>query len=400
MLASACLRILLDLSDDKMAKLDAIGRLVSKVADSFLCSRWPAPKRYSILTPYSFVLTDPCASEIDVGRLEQMAAELKLKLFGDSPTGDVTLLLHEGDEVDTARLAAMDQASLKRLLSDPSRVKAAGGRMLVMSTAEAGGGKMRWQPIEDCNRFQLRTVGASRTVFQGVYLPIGERFVGSAVLSTPDTEPGDFSIFDNDDRLPGERAEAFDLASIDAAAETLVGRPLNGVLFVPVSFSSVTRAAARDAYLGAFRALPRTRRSQLIALVYGVPLMPSERSFAALKAMLDPVFGEIELQVASPGFDVDRIPPGSINTLTLRLPSADPILRGMALRRFLENKPAFKRRQIRPAITNVRDREDIRACANQPIVYFSGPAICAPMLRPIRPQVIGPRHLPLPAEAA
>ena len=51
MAASACLRILLDLSDDKLAKLDALGPFVSKIAAAFLESRWPFPKRHAALTP-------------------------------------------------------------------------------------------------------------------------------------------------------------------------------------------------------------------------------------------------------------------------------------------------------------------------------------------------------------
>ena len=68
MSASACLRITLGLSDDKLAKLEALGPLVAKVTSAFLETRWAWPKRHAAINPFSFMLTDPKSHELDVAQ--------------------------------------------------------------------------------------------------------------------------------------------------------------------------------------------------------------------------------------------------------------------------------------------------------------------------------------------
>ena len=385
MAASACLRILLDLSDDKLAKLDALGPFVSKIAAAFLESRWPFPKRHAALTPYSFMLTDPHADQVDASQLERMAADLKARLFGDAAAGDVTLLMHDGDDAATARFATMDHAVLKKIARDPAQPVSFGGRLMSISTLDPPEAAGRWAAIDLSVRPREAGVGAGPggVMFQGVYFTVGECFVGSGVCATPENAVMPFSVFGSAAQMPGEKATAFDLACLAAATRQLGAGAFSGALFVPVSFTSITRAATQGPYLEAFARLPQDKRAQLIAVVYDAPRLPQQHAFGLLRDTLGPYFSQLDLQIADAGFDVDLIPAGTINTLTFRLPDATDVVRATALRRFLEKKPAFKRRELRPAVTNVRGVDELPMCLRQPLTYASGPAICAPMRKPV-----------------
>ena len=394
--ASACLRILLDLSDEKLARLDALGPLVIKVTNTFLGSYWAPPKRYAVLTPYSFMLTDPKADELDVERLERLAAELKQRLFGASDAGEVTLLLHDGDEAATARLVTIDHQSLRRATRDLSQPLPFNGRLLRLSTAD-GGGYLSWERIDDDPAPSAlgRRIGAPR--FHGVYFKVSQCFVGSGVSAPAPSSGAQFNLFGDADQLPGEDAIEFDMACLKVAARHLSGRAWSGALFLPVSFSAVMRPATRETYANGFAALPRDKRHQLVAAVYDVPRLPARHNFVQLRDLLDPHFSQIDLQINDPGFDLDMAPTGAVNTVTLRLPDGNEMVRAQAIKRFAERRASFKRLQISAAYTNVCTRAELIECLKQPISYVSGFAVCAPQRRPVGSLNCEPASLPLMA---
>ena len=382
--ASACLRILLDLSDEKLAKLDALGPLVTKVTRAFLEGRWPAPRRYTTLTPYSFMLTDPNADALDIARLEKLAAELQTRLFGSSEAGDVTLLLHNGDDEATARFVTMDHATLKKVTQEPGQAAPFSGKLLKISTAASADTSLGWEAIE----FKGARIpdssgpGWPAAVFHGVYYRVSQGFVGSGVSAIMPSGM-DYNLFGGADQLPGENAIDFDMRCIDVAAARLAGPPMTGALFMPVCFSAVMRPATREIYEAGLQKLPPEKRFQLVAVVYDVPRLPARHTYSHLHDLLDPHFAQLDLQISDPGFDLELVPAGAINTVTLRLPEGGEMVRSAAIRRFFEKRPIFKRQNVGAAFTNVRTKAELEACLRPPIAYVSGRGVCSPLTQPV-----------------
>lgn len=400
MAASACLRILLDLTADKLARLDALGPLVTKVTEAFLSSRWVLPKRHVVLTPYSFMLTDPLAEQLDVARLERLATELKVRLFGGSEAGEVTLLLHDGDEKATALFATIDQAYLKKAAKDSEGPLPFSGRLMTISTAADMPSSPDWRAINcvsgpDSGQGQ----GGARPdrVFHGIYHRINQCFVGSGVDAAVAPSGIEFSVFGAANQLPGDSAIEFDTACVRAAAKQLAKAPWSGALFVPVCFSAAARPATREAYEAAFQSLPADKRHQLVAVVYDVPRLPPRHVFVHLQDLVGPRFSQIDLQISDPGFDLDLAPSGVVNIVTLRLPEGDDMIRLAAIRRFLERKSSFKRLNIAAAFANVRTCGELEACLKAPTTYVSGEAVCGAQQLPIGNLPADPDHLPLVA---
>ena len=396
MSASACLRILLDLSDEKLAKLDALGSLVTKVTKALLEGRWTAPRRYVTLTPYSFILTDPTTDALDGAKLGHLASELQLGLFGTSETADVTLLLHDGDDEATARFATMDHASLKKVTKDLSQPLPFTGTLMRISTSENESSDMGWRRI-DLRDGQLAESDAAAkpdAMFHGIYFRVSQCFVGSGVSATLPSG-ADYSLFGGADQLPGQNAMAFDMKCLEIAAARLAGPPLNGALFLPVSFSAVTRPATRALYEQGLQQLPVDKKFQLVATIYDVPRLAARHTFAHLHDLLDPYFAQLDLQISDPEFDLDLVPPGAINTVTLRLPDGHDVVRTVAIRRFFEKRPAFKRQNIAAAVTNVRTKAELQACLRPPIAYVSGRSVCGPLTQPVGNLAREENRLPL-----
>lgn len=401
MSASVCLRILLDLSEEKLAKLDALGPVVAKVTSAFLETCWSWPDRYSLLTPFSFLLTEPGATEVNVERLTKLAFELQVKLFGDSHAGDVILLLLDGSELDTARFVQMDHASLKRATQEPMGPTPFGGRLMKMSTAAGASQNMHWRklelerPPEAPAPVSAVPIGEPATVFSGLYALEPRGFIGSLIASTPASAPAAYSLVDGADQLPGDNAEAFDMASIEAAARVLERGSIDGMLFLPVSFSSLMRRSKRELYAGAFKSLPPGFQAQLGAAIYDVPRSLVFNAVTQLNAALSPFFSHLDIQISDPAFEVDQIPSGVITSATFRLPEGDERGRLAALRRLADRREVFERRLIRTGVTQVRTRTELQACLRLRVDFLSGWGVCGPMSEPLARLAWDPLSLPL-----
>ena len=400
--ASACLRILLNLSDEQFARLDALGPLVSKVTGAFLESRWSWPKRYAVVTPFSFMLTDPKAAEVDVVRLERLAEELQLKLFGTSTGGDVLLVLHDGDEADTAQFVSMDHATLKQAIEAPTGVSPFGGRMLQLSAETDFSNGLQWKmlqsPPEAANASEEPAAGS--TLYRGIYCPPRQVFAADSVASTPLTARSHLSLIDSAEELPGAAAEEFDIASITAGAWMLEESGFSGVIYLPVCYSSLIRKTVRANYEDFFARFLQGRKKRLGVTIYDAPRSPGFQAFAQFQATLAPYFTYIDMQVSDPGFEIDHVPAGIVTSVTLRLPDAEPRVRLAAMKRIIERRDAYKRRQIWPSITNLRTHAEVGACVRERMPFISGPAVCNPLLKPLGITPFSPDRLPLTSPPA
>lgn len=399
--ASVCLRILLDLSDDKLARLDALGPLVTKVTSTFLETCWSWPDRYSILTPFSFLLTEPSATEVNVARLEKLASELQVKLFGRSDAGDVILLLLDGTELDTARFVQLDHASLKRATQEPLKPTPFGGRLMKISTVAGAPAGLHWRklelekPVAAPEPVAALSPDEPVTVFHGLYSTALQSFIGSVIATTPARSAAAYSLVDGADHLPTEQAATFDLTCIEAACRTLDQASFDGMLVLPVSFSSLMRRSSREIYSAGFKRLPPERRPQMAVVVYDAPRSLVFNAATQMHAALSPYFTHLDLQISDPGFEVDQIPPGMVNSVTLRLPEADERGRLTVMRRFMERGDLFERRGIGLGLTHVRTRIELQACLRLGTPFVSGWAVCGPMSEPIGRLPYEPLRLPL-----
>jgi hypothetical protein len=406
MSVSACLRILLDIDEGKIARLDAMGPLVARVADAFLVVRWPPPKRFLVLTPYSFLLTDPEADALDAAALNSMAAELKANLFGESPAGDVTVLLHRGDEEETARFAAMDHAALKQLLELGQGAAGFGGRLHMLTTTRHRDipeeGPADWRPIDFGGQRRTPARGAWSPAFQPIYEVRLQSVWGNGLAATAPGALAATSVFEGPRALPDENEVMdFDLACLGAAVQRLEAPGFNGgILYVPIAFASITRASNREAYRAAFQILPPGRRSQLAAVLYAVPRIPPPRAIAEIRPMLGGHFTHVEIQIDDAGFDIEQFPNGVVQAASLRLPKASAVARGQEIRRFLANNAIYARKNVQMGFTNVVDRNELARCMSKEISYVSGPAVGGLTPTPSETRPYPAPRLPVPVSIA
>ncbi len=399
--ASACLRIVLDVSDETYAKLDALGPLVAKVTSAFLESRWSWPKRHALLTPFSFILTDPKATELDVARLESLAEELQLKLFGTSTFGgEVSLVLHDGDEADTALFLQMDHASLRSATREPLQPTPFGGRILKISATPGAPPGLYWRTLERAPLAQATVLpkgakgGALHVSFRGIYCPPRQAFVGNAITVGSSAAEFPYSVVDGTDQMPHDHAEEYDLACLDAGARLLESR-VPGLMYLPICFTSLMRRSTRAIYEQQIGALPVAHRHQLVAAIYEIPRAPNFQHLRQIRDVLSRHFAVIDLQVDDAGFEIDFLPPEIAESVTFRLPEGDERQRMAALNRFLGRRDAFKRRRVWPALTNIRTRAELKACLAGRTPFITGHGVCGPVSAPIATAAYDPERLPM-----
>jgi len=171
------------------------------------------------------------------------------------------------------------------------------------------------------------------------------------------------------------------------------------VLYLPICFSSLMRKSARDFYEQLLQTLPASRRSQLAACVYDVPRAPSFWALSQTRDLLTSHFSSIDLQVEDPGFEIESLPPGSVASVTFRLPAGEERSRLNAIRQFMKQREVFKRHNIWPAITNVATSAELRLCLMERAPFLTGRAVCGPLLQPVGGRPCGIEALPFKVAA-
>ena len=415
MAAVACLRVLAD--DASLARAEGLVEVVAKLSGAFLETRWIWPRRYGRVGPSAFLLADPRALEFDADELRHLARELQVKLFGVEEAGEVSLLLFEGEQAEIMRFATCETEALKAALeADPDapllngrirRVTGAGVETVAHSgdpesiAPHAGLAEPAVTPEELLERIQRgdppadAPAAASPTAgYHAVYYTPRQNVIGSAVSDARLGASSLRGVFGNAGHLQGEAARLYDARCVEASQPVLAGS-FSGLLFFPISFSSIVHRPSRELYLPLLGLLPPGRRSQLAAAVYDVPRDPSFTAVAQLTAFLRTYFSFIDLQVTDPGFRVEKLAAGVVNSVTLTITEMDQKARLASVRRFMDNRDNYKRQKIWPSLSHIRTKTELDFCLTQHAPFLSGPAVSNLLEAPADAISLAPSELPV-----
>jgi len=404
--AVACLRV--DVSAYRGAMtVAALEQLVHKFASAYLETRWSWPRRFAPLTDVSFLLTDPRSDELDVRELRRLSDELQRHLFGAGDEGAVALLVFEGSHAAVTAFAAMDARHVARAVEDPTLLPAGGRltRILPESSRPAepepaalAPEAVGWASAPISLRRQLTEPPPPPPPawegVQGVYFVPRQVFFGDVVMYVPQNTRNHLSLVDGGEHMPKDAA-AFDRACMGIATRLLEDRGRGALIYLPTSFTSLSRPSQREAYVELFAELPMARRTELAATVYDVPRDPAFASLRQVRALLESHVSVIDLRITDPGFEIEKLPSEFVSSVTLSLPDGDAHVRLSAMRRFAERMAHYKQRRIWPAVTNVRRRSELEAAARLRIPFLTGPGICSPVPSPVGGRAMSFGKLPM-----
>jgi hypothetical protein len=421
--AMACLRVSI-LTPPGGQKAEDLQALVAKVINAFLQSRWEWPRQFEQMTPYAFVLTDPRAERMDTRGLKALAEELQLKLFGSEGEGEVSLLLFEGSDVEVHRFARLSVTDIDRMLAGEAmtppfegsidRISAGLAREECFARAEAASDRLApsapppsaadFLDLDDLSFDPPERTPPPRTpakyehVYAGLYMTLTQSFVGSLALCR--RQRRDKYLYPDlsaSEPLPGFAAEAFDEGCVESALAALE-QDAAGLLFVPLSFSSLVRPTGRRAYARFLCHLPAEQRDRLGAAIYDTPRAPSYFALSAIRRFLDPFFGELNLQVRDPAFEVEKLAPEIVHSVTLALPAdREPAERLAAIRRFMQKKDVYKKKRIWPGVSPVVNRVELDACLGLRTPMIGGAAVAELQPRPVGARGVDAESLPFRA---
>jgi hypothetical protein len=416
--AMACLRVSIHGMPEGQNAPD-LQVLVAKLINAFLETRWQFPRRFEQMTPYAFVLSDPKAAKMDRRALKALAAELQLKLFGADGDGDgeVSLLVFEGSDVEVHRFARLPGEDVDRFMDgealDPpfegraDRISAARKRegradnpvRAAIDKARAPGpdvfGDLEFgpspQPAPPPPQPHQRTLDP---LFSALYMTGSQSFVGNVVLCR---RPGSLRTPSLIGPTPIAEitAEAFDEGCVDSAVWALSRGAAGGLLFVPLSFSSLVRPAGRRTYARFLCHLPAEHKARLGAAIYDTPRDPSFFALSTIRRFLEAFVGEINLHVTDPDFEIAKLQPGAVSSVTLVLPDREPKVRIAAVRRFLESREVYKNKRVWPGVGPVADAAELEACLTLRAPVVSGPAVAKATATPVASRKFELDRLPL-----
>ena len=382
MTAIACLKIFVG-EELRFADSETMAGLVAKVAGAYLETTWVWPRRHGLVAPFSFVLADPRATRLDARELQKLAADLQTKLFGDRGAGDITLLMFEGDQSDVMRFAGTHAEALRALISgtdDGTFV----GRVCkitpegVTSLLPPGGPVEGVPPVEELAAIEpeppmggiagLLDVPTPTTGWWGIYYLPKERFVGSGIDWRGAWEGEHFGVVEDVD------VATRDLTCLASAGAALTGGP-KGYMFLPFSFSSMVKPSMREIYRPQLELLPRMARPRLAANVYDVPREPSFGAISQIRAFLQPHFSLIDLHIKDPGFRIESLPAGSVNSVTLVLEGQDERARLAMISRFFKDPDAYRGKRVWQGVAGVASARELDLCRRLRAPFLSGPMV-------------------------
>ena len=392
MTAIACLKVFVG-DELRFADNDTMAALVGKVAGAYLETTWLWPRRYGLVASFSFVLADPRATQLDARELQALSRDLQHKLFGEKGEGDIVLLMFEGDQTDVMRFAGLHGAELKALLKgedDGSIV----GRVCRITPTEVSSVVPQGGPV--CGAPTMEELAAlappeqdagppARVGYRGVYHGPRQVFIGSVAVWRQARVSAAFGL--TPARVEADRPED-DVRALAAAEQALAAVPV-GVIFFPISFSTMVKPRARAELLTHLEALPLGSRARLAAAVYDTPRAPSFSALSQVKRALDPFFSRLDLRVTDPAFQIEELPGDLASSVTLVLPQADEPTRLAAVNRFLRDASIYRRKQVWQGITDVRTRHELNHCIEHHAPFVTGPAVTDLLEKPV-----GATHLP------
>ena len=420
MAAVACLRVMADeAAHDRPADMAGV---VAKLTSAFLDTRWIWPRRHGRVGVSAFLLADPRALEFDAAELRALASELQVKLFGVEGAGEVSLLLFEGGQEEIMRFASLSAAGLQAALDGAPGEPPLNGRIRRVTAdgiepvthagdpdAPALADDDHHHAVSQALLEQLRqddpeTAAASSSQpptagFHAVYYAPRQNVIGSAVSDGRLGASSLRGVFGNAGHIQGEAARHYDAHCLDVAMPVLSGAGFGGLLFLPLSFSSLVHRPTRELYLPMLARLPAQRRGQLAASVYDVPRDPSFAAMSQLTTFLKQYFSFIDLGVIDPGFRVEKMAASIVNSVTFLITETDQKARLASVRRFMDNRENYKRQKIWPAISHIRSRAELDFCMAQRAPFLSGPAVSDLLDAPADASALAPDALPLRREA-
>ena len=394
MTAIACLKVFVG-DELRFADNDTMAALVGKVAGAYLETTWLWPRRYGLIAPFSFALADPRATKLDARELQSLARDLQFKLFGDKGEGDIALLMFEGDQSDVMRFAGIHGAQLKALLNGEDD-GAFAGRICritpteISSVVPEGGSVCGAPPMEELALIE-QAVAPARIGYRGVYHTAREVFIGSVAVWRQAGESDSFGV--SPLRADAERPED-DIPTLKAGRAALASLEA-GVMFFPISFSTIIKPSARAELLPHLETLPRALRGRLAVGVYDTPRAPSFSALSQVKRFLDPFFGRLDLRVSDPAFQIDDLPADLASSVTLVLPQASEKVRLAAVTRFMREGPAYRRKHVWQGLADVRTRRELNHCIDQEAPFLTGAAVTDLLEVPVGSASLPSLHLPM-----
>lgn len=399
MTAIACLKVFVG-DELRFADNETMAALVGKVAGAYLETTWLWPRRYGLVASFSFVLADPRATQLDARELQALARDLQFKLFGEKGEGDIALLMFEGDQTDVMRFAGIGAAQLKALLNgedDGSLV----GRICritpteVTSVTPKGGPVCGAPTMEELAALEPPAAEAkgppARTGYRGVYHTGRQVFIGSAATWRP---AGASSVFGLSVAQADVDEPENDIAALGEVADALAGVSA-GVIFFPISFSTLVKSGGRAALLPHLEALPPGSRGRLAASIYDTPRAPSFSALSQARRLLEPFFSRLDLRVGDPAFQIEELPAGLANSVTLVLPAGEESVRLAAISRFLREADAYRRRKVWQGVADVRTRRELNHCLDQGAPFLTGAAVSDLLEAPVGTTYLSSLHLPM-----
>lgn len=394
MTALACLKVTIS-EEMRFGDTETMATVVSKVAGAYLESTWLWPRRFGVVAPFSFVLTDPRATRLDARELQALARDLQQKLFGDKGQGEITLLMFEGNQADVMRFAGIAAQQVAALMAGEDDGLFL-GRVCKITPSEVSsiipkGGPVTGAPPLEQLALEPALPSPARVGYRGVFHTGQQTFIGNVAIWREEAAAAGFGF--DPIKTEGDVAE-YDIPTLQGALGAL-GALGVGVLFFPLSFSTLVKPSARAKLTPCLQKLPKHRRGQLAAAVYDTPRAPSFSALTQIQRYLDPYFVRIDLRVTDPAFQIDELPPRVAASVTLVLPSATEPVRLAAIRRFMREAPAYRRKGVFQSVSDVRTRRELNTCIDNDAPFLIGPAISDLMEQPADVLQCSHLHLPL-----
>jgi len=400
MTAIACLKVFVG-EELRFADSDTMAALVAKVAGAYLETIWLWPRRYGLVAPFSFVLADPRATALDARELQKLAADLQFKLFGEKGSGDIALLMFEGDQTDVMRFASTHGDALKALLAGEDDGLFA-GRICkitpqgVSSITPPGGPVEGAPPAEELAAIEPEPPSGgvddfldaprSKTGWWAIYYLNKERFVGSGVDFRAAWDEGFITPPEGDDT-------ARDLACLEEALAVMGSIP-TGYMFLPFSFSAMVKPSLRETYRPHIERLPKAMRPRLAASVHDVPREPSYGAITQIRTFLQPHFSLIDLHVKDPGFRIETLSIGAVNSVTLVVEGQDERTRLATISRFLKDTEAYRAKRVWQGVSGVQSLKELDLCRRLRAPFLSGPMVAPFADKPASDTPCPPLNLP------
>lgn len=394
MTALACLKVTIG-EDLRFGDNETMAAVVAKVAGAYLETTWLWPRRFGLVAPFSFVLADPRATQLDARELQALARDLQHKLFGDKGAGEIALLMFEGDQADVMRFAGIATAQVAALLAGEDDGSFLGRVCKITPTKVSSvvpkGGPVAGTPTMEELAQEPTIRSPARVGYRGVFHTGREIFVGNVAVWREEAPASSFGF--EPQRPDGDVAE-HDIPTL-AGGLAAVEELAVGVLFFPLSFSTLVKPSARAALTPHLDKLPKRRRGQLAAAIYDTPRAPSFSALSQINRYLEPYFSRIDLRVSDPAFQIDDLPPSVAASVTLVLPQATEAVRLTAITRFMREAPAYRRKGVWQGIGDIRTRRELNACVAQGAPFLTGSAITDLLEAPAAVLPCSNLHLPL-----